>query len=61
MKNKTYYENLFETYPDVLTLKQFRSMLGDMNEKMARKILKDNLVKHFCIRQGFYVVQSVLS
>lgn len=55
MKNKIYYEKLFETYPDVLTFNQFRSMLGDMNEKIALKILRDDLVKHFCIRRAYYI------
>lgn len=55
MKNKSYYEKLFKQYPDVLTIRQFRSMLGEMNEKMALKILKDNLVKHFLIRRAYYI------
>ena len=55
MKNRKYYENLFHTYPDVLTVKQFRSMLDHMNEKMALKILRNNLVKHFCIGRFYYI------
>lgn len=55
MKNKTYYEKLFETYPDVLNLKQFRSLLCGMNEKMALKIVKDNLVNHFIIGRTIYI------
>lgn len=28
MKNRPYYEKLFEAYPDVVTLPEFREMLG---------------------------------
>ena len=28
MKNRKYYEQLFNKYPDVVTLSQFRNMLG---------------------------------
>ena len=55
MKNKAYYEELFMSYPDVLTLRQFRSMLGGMCEKIALRIVKDSLVKHFVIRRAIYI------
>lgn len=55
MKNKAYYEELLKSYPDVLTLRQFRSMLGEMCEKVALKIVKHNLVKHFVIRRAIYI------
>lgn len=31
-------------------------MLGEMCEKVALKIVKDNLVKHFVIRRAIYTV-----
>lgn len=58
MKNRKYYENRFRAYSDVLTVKQFRSMLGNMNEKMALQVLRDNLVKHFCADRIYYIPES---
>ena len=42
MKNQEYYEQLFEPYPDVVTLDEFRAMLGGIGETTARKILHGN-------------------
>lgn len=39
MKNQEYYEQLFAPYPDVVTLDEFRAMLGGIGETTARKIL----------------------
>lgn len=55
MKSRSYYEKLFSDYPDVLTVKQFRAMLGGMNEKLALQIIRDNLVGHFCIGRTLYI------
>ena len=32
---RDYYNKLFENYPDVVNTKQFREMLGGINEKTA--------------------------
>jgi hypothetical protein len=55
VKTRSYYEKLFSDYPDVLTVKQFRAMLGGMNEKLALQIIRDNLVNHFLIGRTFYI------
>ena len=38
MKNRPYYEKLFEAYPDVVTLPEFREMLGGIGNTTARKL-----------------------
>ena len=37
MRNEEYYKKLYELYPDVVTLEQFRVMLGGIGYKTAGK------------------------
>lgn len=55
MKNRKIYENYFASYPDLVSLNQFRRMLGGMGEVQARRLIQQNLVKHFFIR-GTYII-----
>ena len=52
MKPRSYYETLFEKYPDVVTLGDFRALLGGVGDCTARKIVRANHVYHFYIRQA---------
>lgn len=55
MKNKEYYQQLFQSYPDVVTIDQFMKMLGGIGDGTARKLLQDNHVKHFLIRHTYFI------
>jgi hypothetical protein len=66
VRNEEYYEQIFEPYPDVVTLDQFRTMLGGIADSTARKLLRGNHVKHFYIRDTYmipkvWVIEYVLS
>ena len=66
MRNKKYYQERFKGYPDVVTLKQFREMLGGIGDSTARKLMRTRKVKHFYIRDTYmipkeYVINYVLS
>jgi len=66
MRNKKYYQERFKGYPDVVTLKQFREMLGGIGDSTARKLMRTGKVKHFYIRDTYmipkeYVINYVLS
>ena len=66
MKNRKYYENLFADYPSVVTLTQFRGMLGGIGDSTARKLMRENRVKHYYIRMTYlipkdWVIDYVLS
>ena len=50
MKTRAHYEKLFASYPDVVTLPEFQTMLGGIGDSTARKIMRANKVKHFYIR-----------
>lgn len=66
MKNRKYYEQRFADYPDLVTLSQFREMLGGIADSTARKLMRENRVKHYYIRTTFlipkpWVIDYILS
>ena len=44
------YKNIFESYPDVVNIKQMRKMLGGISSNLAYKLLKEEKIK--CIKIG---------
>ena len=51
MITREHYEKLFADYPDVVSLKEFRLMLGGITEKTALKILEQGKLKFLFIRR----------
>ena len=41
------YEQRFREYPDVVTLPQFREMMGRIGDCTARKLMQGNHVRHY--------------
>lgn len=58
MAKRVYYEKLFQEYPDVVTLNQFRQMLGGIADSTARKIMRENQVFHYSIRRTYYIPKT---
>ena len=58
MKSRKFYENYFSAYPDLVTVDQFRKMLGGIGDAQARKLLQQNLVKHFYIRGTYFIPKT---
>lgn len=54
-RNREYYEQLFSSYPDVVTIPDFQKMLGGIAEGTARKLLRGNHVHHFYIRDTYFI------
>ncbi len=55
MKPRKYYEDLFHSYPDVVTLPTFRKMLGGIADSTARKIIQGDHIHHFYIRDTYFI------
>ena len=55
MNKRKYYNKLFESYPDVVTLIEFRNMLGGIGEKTVRKLMRENRVHHFYINNTYLI------
>ena len=58
MNSRKYYEDLFKSYPDIVTLSEFREMLGGIGDSTARKIMRANKVKHFYIRCTYLIPKA---
>lgn len=66
IKNKNYYEKLFEGYPDLVDVKIFREMLGGISDRVARKLMRENKVRHYVISLKYmipkvWIIEYVLS
>ena len=60
--NRKQLEKRFSIYPDVVTLQEFRQMLGGIGDKTARKLVRENRVKHYYIRNPkTHVINYLLS
>ena len=55
MKKRNFYNKLFAKYPDVVNLKQLREMLGGISEGTALKLMQENRVEHFKLRNIYYI------
>lgn len=61
-----YYNALFANYPDVVTIPVFRQMLGGISNSAARRLIRQNHVRHFCIKEQYlipkvYIVEYLAS
>ena len=56
--NRKQLEKRFSIYPDVVTLQEFRQMLGGIGDKTARKLVRENRVKHYYIRNTYLIPET---
>ena len=54
-RSKKYYRKIFRAYPDMVTLLQFREMLGGVSDNFARKLIHE---KH--VSAGTYIRSTIL-
>lgn len=57
-RSKNYYKKLFAKYPDLVTVVQFREMLGGIGDCFARKLIREKRVASFYIKPFYYVSKS---
>ena len=55
MQSRKYYEAYWSQYDDVVTLNEFRKMLGGLGEVQARRLLLNKAVKSFKIRGEYHI------
>ena len=58
MEEREYYERLFATYPDVVTLPEFCKMLGGIGDSTALKLMRGNHVHYFYIRHTYLIPKA---
>jgi len=59
-KNRKYYETLFRSYPDLVTISQLRKMLGGISESTARKLIRSDRIQHFIIRYTYFIPKTYI-
>lgn len=57
-RGKHYYRKLYRHYPDLVTVLQFREMLGGIGDTFARRLIRENRVSHIFIKPYYYVPKS---
>ena len=57
-RTKKYYEKRFADYPDLVDIITFRQMLGGIGDTFARRLVKENHVKHIFIKPHYWVSKS---
>ena len=55
MFSRDYYESQFNVYPDLVSLKEMRKMLGGITEKKALDLLHKKEIKAFYIKKRFVI------
>lgn len=53
-----YYRVLYRHYPDLVTVLQFREMLGGIGDTFARRLIQENKVEHIFIKPYYFVSKS---
>ena len=49
------YQNLFQSYLDVVTLPELCAMLGGIADGTARKLMRENRVEHFIVNTTYFI------
>lgn len=55
MKGQQEYYAHFSAYPDVVSVTQFRAMLGGIAASTARKFLQEATIQHFRIHRRYFI------
>lgn len=57
-RSQSYYTKLFAKYPDLVTLPEFREMLGGIGDSTARKLMREKRLQFFYIRHTYLIPKS---
>ena len=60
MKNRAYYEKKFASYPDLVTTKQARIMLGRIGKSTVYYLLQNHHLEYFFVRCTYMIPKSVI-
>ena len=50
-----FYKKKFKGYPDLVTVLEFREMLGGIGDSFAQRLIRENKVRHFYIKPYYYI------
>ena len=55
MSNRSFYENLFTDYRDVISFKDLQAMLGGLSSPKKRRLLEEGQIKSFLIGKQYKI------
>ena len=55
MNEREKYRRKYASYPEIVNLQQFREMLGGIADSTARKLMRENRVKHYYVRTTYLI------
>lgn len=58
MNEREKYRRKYASYPEVVNLLQFREMLGGIADSTARKLMRENRVKHYYVRTTYLILKE---
>ena len=61
MKSRKYYENLFSSYPDLVTPRHVRIMLGGVGRNTVYYLLQNGLIFHYNVNGSFLIPKSAVT
>ena len=57
-KNRAYYQELFQEYPDLVTQEQLRQMLNGISASFSSKLIHENRVQSFFVKPAYFIVKD---
>ena len=51
-------EDIFDSYPDVVTFEQLREMLGNIGKTLAYNLLRSNEIESFKLGRNYRILKS---
>ena len=51
-------EDIFDSYPDVVTVEQLREMLGNIGKTLAYNLLRSNEIESFKLGRNYRILKS---
>lgn len=51
-------EDIFDSYPDVVTFEQLREMLGNIGKTLGYKLLRSNEIESFKLGRNYRILKS---
>ncbi len=57
-RERHYFWKLYKKYPDLVTVVQFREMLGGIGDTFARRLIQQDKVRHIFIKPYYYIPKS---
>lgn len=57
---RTYYEEIFSDYPDIVGIEDMRSMLGNLGRNTTYNLLKSNKIKHIRVGRKYKIPKKYI-